>query len=90
MEKIDKYLISTMAKKGLGETALGSLVCFWASEWSTGRFEPISFSRGILNVSVQSSAAASELHIIEDDLISFLNEKASRKIVRRVRIMNFN
>ncbi len=90
MEKIDKLLLSTMAKKGLGEPVLGALVCFWAAEWSTGSFEPISFSRGILKVSVRSSAAASELHIIEEDLIDVLNEKAGRKLVRRVRIMNFN
>lgn len=90
MERIDKNLLSTMAKKGLLEPALGALVCFWASEWSTGRFEPISFSKGILKVSVRSSAAASELHIIEEELIDALNERAGRKLVRRVRIMNYN
>lgn len=90
MEKIDKLLLSTMIKKGLGDPALGALVCFWAKEWAKTRFEPISFSRGILKVSVRSSAAASELQIIEEDLIDYLNKKAGRKIVRRIRIMNYN
>ena len=82
--------MSTMAKKGLGEAALGSLVCFFASKWTSTRFSPISFSRGILKVSVSSAAAASELQMKEEDLIDFLNGKIKKKVVKRIRILNFS
>ena len=88
MEKLDKFLTSSLAKKGLGKAVIGAQICFYALEWGNSRFEPISFSRGILKVSVSSSSAASELQMEEEKLIQYLNSKIGKKVVKSVRIIN--
>lgn len=77
-----------MAGKGLGGATHGALVCFWADTWGKGRFTPISFTRGVLKVSVDCAAAAQELSMDSDKLIKHLNSKIGREAVKKVRIMN--
>jgi len=87
MDKLNKILMASLAKKGLGKIARSSLVCFYAEGWGKGRFKPVSFARGVLKVSVDSSPAASELQIEEAKLIDFVNVKIGKEIVRSIRIV---
>jgi predicted nucleic acid-binding Zn ribbon protein len=87
MERIDKIINKSLAKKGLYKATNGALVCFYAKEWGKGRFEPISFANGILKVSASSSPAAAELQIQENDLIEYLNKKLGKPQVKRLRIV---
>jgi len=87
VERLDKILGEVLAKKGLAGATTGALVCFYAEKWSNGRFRAISFSKGVLKVSVESSPAASELQIGEGDLVDFINDKLKKKMVRGVRII---
>lgn len=87
MDKLDKILLPCLAKRGLGGTARSSLVCFYAGAWGNDRFVPISFSKGVLKVSVSSSPAASELSIEESKLIDYINKKIGKEIVKSVRII---
>jgi len=89
MDRIGNILVPALAKKGLAGQAISAQICFYATKWGNGRFEPVSFSRGTLKVSVKSCSAASELQMQEDNLIEFVNEKMKRDIVKRIRIMNF-
>lgn len=89
MEKIDKILAKSLAKRGLSKATQGAMVCFYAKEWANGLFEPISFTEGTLKVSVCSSPAASELQIQESKLLDHLNEKIGKRIVRQLRIVVF-
>lgn len=88
MDKVEKLLLGAMGKKGLAGAATGSHACFLAEKWGNGRFSAISCSRGILKVSVGSSAAAQELSMDEEKLIDHVNEKMGRKCVKRLRIVN--
>jgi hypothetical protein len=90
MEKIDKILGRRLANKGLAKASQGALVCFYAKEWGIGLFQPISFSYGVLKVSVASSPAASELNMKEGELVDFLNKKIGRNAVRSIRIITNN
>ncbi len=90
MDKIDKILIPALAKRGLVGAATSAQICFYASKWTKIRFNPVSFTGGILKVSCTSCAAASELQMREDELIDFVNEKAKRDIVKKLRIYNYS
>lgn len=87
MEKLDKILRESLTKKGLSRATSGAMVCFYADEWGNGLFQAISFSGGILKVSVCSSPASSELQIKENELIDYLNQKLGRSSVRQVKIV---
>ena len=87
MEPLNNIINQSLAKRGLKKTLDGPLVCFYCTEWPGQPFAPISFANGILKVSVASSPAASELQMVESDLIEFLNKKAGRNTVRKVRIV---
>jgi hypothetical protein len=87
MEKIDQILAKSLAKKGLSKVTQGAMICFYASEWNKDLFCPISFTNGILKVSVDSSPAASELQIRESELIEYLNNRIGKKSVRQLRII---
>ena len=88
MEHIGKHLLKVMAKRGLGGAAISSQICYFADKWGKGRFKSVSFSRGILKVSVRSSAAAQELSMDEERLVEHLNSKIVRPVVKRVRFEN--
>ena len=88
MDKLDKFLRPALAKKGLLGAATSAEICFLAQDWGKGRFEPISFSKGVLKVSVASSSSASELQMESDNLIEYLNKKIGREVVKSVRIIN--
>lgn len=87
MDKLDKILGQSLAKRGLVKATGAALICFYATEWGKGIFEPISYLNGTLKVSVSSSPAAAELQMRECELIDFLNQKLGRAAVRQVRII---
>lgn len=87
MEKIDRILPRALKNKGLSSIAGSAQICFYADEWAGKRFETISFCNGILKVFVKSSSAASEVQMLEDELIQYLNEKLGRKSVRKLKIV---
>lgn len=88
MDQVGKHLLRVMAKRGLAGAAIGSQICYFADKWADGRFRAISFSRGVLKVSVRSSAAAQELSMDEEKLIKYLNSKIVKPIVKRIRFEN--
>jgi len=88
MKKLNEFLLPALAKRGLKKTVQSAEVCFFAQEWGKGRFTAISFSRGILKVSVTSSSAAQSLQMDEEKLVDFLNNKIGPNTVKSVRIMN--
>ncbi|MFA7244271.1 MAG: DciA family protein [Patescibacteria group bacterium] len=88
MDKIEKLLMGALNKKGLAGAATSSHACFLAEKWGKGRLKAISCSRGILKVSVSSSAAAQELSMDEEELLSHINVKMGRECVKRLRIIN--
>lgn len=88
MEKLDKILRHRLKEKGLSGAAEGAEVCFWAEKWGKSRCRPISFSNGVLKLSVTSSSEASELQMESEKLIEFVNQKLGKKIVQRIRIIN--
>jgi len=90
MDKIDKILLPVMAKKGLGGAAVSSQICFYANEWGKDRFDAISYSRGVLKLSVRDSIDAGEVQMESEGIISYVNSKMGREIVKRVRIVNSN
>ena len=79
-----------MAKKGLGGAAVSSQICFYANEWGKDRFDAISYSRGVLKLSVRDSIDAGEVQMESEGIISYVNSKMGREIVKRVRIVNSN
>jgi len=90
MDKINKILKRSMGKKGLMGTATSAHICFLAEKWARGRFEPISYSKGVLRVSVKSSAHAQEMSMKEEEIIKYINDKIERKCVKKIRFMNSN
>lgn len=88
MEKINKLIMGTLAKKGLAGPAQSAQICFYATEWPVAQITPISFSKGLLKVSVSSSSESSELQMKESLLIDFINQKMGKNVVRRLRILN--
>lgn len=89
MDKLNKILMESLAKKGIAGTAQSAQICFYAEKWEKIHLAPISFSKGVLKVSVKSSSEASELQMLSEDLIDYLNTKIGRKIVRNLRIVNY-
>lgn len=90
MDKLSKFLNNSLAKKGLLGQARGAQICFYAGQWTRLPFAPISFSRGVLKVSVTSPTLAGELKMQEDDLIDFVNKRMRELIVKELRIMNYS
>ena len=90
MDKIDKILLPVMVKKGLGGAAVSSQICFYANEWGKDRFDAISYSRGVLKLSVRDSIDAGEVQMESEGIISYVNSKMGRDIVKRIRIVNSN
>ncbi len=87
MEKLDKILMSALAKKKLSGTVRSAQICFYAGQWGKASLIPISFLKGVLKVSVNSSPAASELEIKKEELIEYINNRLGQKTVRSVRII---
>ena len=88
MDKINKILKGALGKKGLMGVATSAHICFLAEKWAKGRFEPISYSKGVLKVSVKSSSHAQEMSMKENEICEYINEKLGRICVKRVRIIN--
>ena len=90
MDHINKILHHSLSKKGLMGVATSAEICFWAEKLGKGSFAPISYARGVLKVSVSSAPAASELQIRQEEIISQINKKIGREIVRSIRIVNLS
>jgi len=90
MDHINKILHHSLSKKGLMGVATSAEICFWAEKLGNGSFKPISYSRGILKVSVSSAPAASELQIKQEDIITQINQKIGRDIIKQIRIVNLS
>jgi predicted nucleic acid-binding Zn ribbon protein len=90
MDRLNKFLKPSLAKKGLLGTAESAQICFYATKWTLTPFSPISCAKGVLKVSVLSSSASSELQMQEENLISFINTKIGREIVKSIRIINLS
>lgn len=88
MKQLKDILKQSLAKKGLLKVATSAEICFYAENWGKIPFTAISFSNGLLKIAVNSSAAASELQMEENNLIEFLNKKIGKELVKRVRIIN--
>jgi hypothetical protein len=88
MKKLGDFLLPALARKGLGKEARSALICFLANKYADGRFSAISFSRGVLRVSVTSSAAAQMVQMEEEKIIAHLNGEMKRECVKSVRIVN--
>jgi hypothetical protein len=86
MEKFDQILGKAMTKRGLHKVTKGAMICFFAAEWGKGTFSPISFADGLLKLAVNSSPAASELQMKEQELIDHLNDRVGKKMIKKVRI----
>jgi len=76
-----------MAKKGLGGAAVSSQICFYATEYGKGCFEAISYSKGVLKLSVRDSIDAGEIQMMSEEIIGYVNKKLRREIVKRIRII---
>ncbi|OQA04991.1 MAG: hypothetical protein BWY68_00016 [bacterium ADurb.Bin400] len=88
MKKLSDFLKPTLAGKGLKKGAEGAEVCFYAKEWGKDLLDPISFSRGILKVSVSSSSAAQALVMEEEELIKVINTKIGHPLVKSIKVVN--
>ena len=89
MKQLNDFMWSSLGRKGLKKEAEGAYLCFLATEWGQGRFKAVSFSQGILKLSVCSSPAAQEVQMETEKLSDYLNSKIGRKAVRGVRIVNY-
>jgi hypothetical protein len=87
MDKLDKIMRMSMAKKGMRKVTQGAQICFYAEEWAKGRFVPISYLNGTLKIAVTSSSAASEMQMEIENLLDFVNEKIRYKVLHQVRII---
>ena len=89
MDKVSKVLKGRLGKKGLMGAATSAHICFLAGKWARGRLVPIAYSKGVLKVSVMSSAQAQEMSMKEEEICDYINEKLERKnCVKRIRIVN--
>jgi hypothetical protein len=88
MDKVGNYLMKVMADKGLGGAAVSSQICFYAQEYGKGSFKVISYSRGVLKLSVADSIDAGEVQMMSEEIVDHVNGKIGRKMVKRIRIVN--
>jgi len=86
MDKLDKIMHISLAKKGMRKVTQGSEICFYAEQWGKGRFVPISFLNGTLKIAV-SSSSASEMQMETENLLDYVNEKIRYKVLHQVRII---
>jgi len=82
MDKLSKILLPALAKKGLGKATSSAMICFYAEKWGNGRFKAISFSEGLLKLSVKSSSQAMELDMQKGELLEFLKQYVGKKRIK--------
>lgn len=87
MERLDKILKHSIAKKSISKPLESAKICFYAKEWGKGAFEPVSFANGVLKVFVESSPAASDLYSRQEELAEYINKKVGKKTVFKVRVV---
>ena len=90
MEKLNKLLLPSLAKKGLARQAVSAQICHYALEWSENGIKPISFDKGVLKIGTTSSSQASEFQMRQEELIDYIDKKIGKKVVRAVRFVLIN
>lgn len=89
MKKLGDFLMTALNRKGLGKETKSALICFLADKYADGRFRSVSFSRGVLKVSVTSSSAAQMVQTEEEKIIAYLNREMKKEVVKSLRIQNY-
>lgn len=80
--------MKVMAEKGLAGAACASQICFYANELGKERFDAVSYSQGVLKLSVADSIDAGEVQMESEKIIDYCNNKIGRNLVKRIRIVN--
>jgi hypothetical protein len=83
-EDISNILSRNLARKGLLKAANCARACGVARDIGKGDYEPISFCRGVLKVSVDSSAKAHLVKLQEKMIISKINEALKEEVVKKI------
>jgi len=63
-----------------------NLVCYIASRVAGDLFQPISFNRGVLLVSVLDPAAAANVQLSQTQIIKKINQKLKKEAVKKIKI----
>ena len=82
---MDKILKVVVNRKGLRKATDVARICYLANLWGKGRFEAISFDKGVLKLRADNHCAAQEAQMLEEDLCDHLAEVLGSNVVRRVR-----
>lgn len=85
MKKVSHFLSDNPRYNRYKKPLEAAKVCEATRELGKGRFGVISFSRGLLSLSVSSPAQMMELQAQSDGLINEINQKLRENIVERVR-----
>lgn len=85
MDKLDKILKVVVNRKGLKKATDAARICYLANMWAKGRFEAISFDKGVLKLRADNHCAAQEAQMLEEDLCDHLAEVLESHVVKRVR-----
>jgi len=86
-EKISEVLARRLAHHGLLGTYIASQVCEAATEIAGGMFTPVSFSKGVLKVTVSTSGRGHLLKLKQNSVIEQINKKLNTKKVIRLTIV---
>ena len=85
MEKINKFLRSNPKYKRLQKPLEAARVCDIARKQLPGHVKIVSFIRGVLCLSTQNSAEASNLQCESALMIDLINKKIGENLVKRFR-----
>lgn len=85
MYKLDKILKIMVNKRGLRKATDAARICYLADEWAKGRFEAISYDRGVLKLRCDNHCAAQEAQMLEEELLEYIGEVMESGVVKRVR-----
>lgn len=85
MEPIGNLLPKRLNKLNLQKPAQAAQVVSLANELSKGRFQAVSFTRGLLTVSCPNSIVAQEIQMSSHKLIAEINSRLSKPLVNRLR-----
>ena len=94
MERVGSLLSKVLAKRGLKDQAIASLIVHQAQEWLVDALPPFhdmihvqKCENGVLFVKCEHSIAAQECHQVVDGLLEYLKGECGFTVVESVRIM---
>lgn len=85
MKKINKLLTENPRYRRLQKPLEAAKICDAARELSSGQWSPISFSKGLLTLGVDSSSRAATLQSEKAIIIEKINQKIGERVVEKVR-----